>query len=308
VLAKHDAELAKQLEPLREPEKDSDYPDHQQLLAAEVVKGQELLSRLEDRTEPDVVELREFYRQVVHSEGPASFSDPDARWGFKKKNEPFLGYKAHVACDETGMATAVTVTPANEAELPQLPVLLDEVRDEGLRPLYLAADKGYDDARTRRELQEEGVRAYIPCRHDLGRLERMGFRYDRRREVLTCPAGKEAIGRSPHQKGGFLYYFSEHDCLGCPMRSSCLGPSATRKRVYVKPEVFEHRPRGLKRAMRVRKTVERLFGEAKIWHRMGRARYRGLGPVAIGVIMTLIVPGAKKMATRPRVTPALCVG
>jgi len=308
VLAKHDAGLAKQLEPLGEPEKDSDHPDHEQLLAAEVLKGQELISRLEDRTEPDVVELREFYRQVVRSEGPASFSDPDARWGFKKKNEPFLGYKAHVVCDETGMATAVTVTPANEAELPQLPHLLEEVRGEGLRPLYLAADKGYDDARTRRELAEAEVRAYIPCRHDLGRLERMGFSYDPRGEVLTCPAGRRAIGRSPHRRGGFLYYFSERDCLECPMRSSCLGPCATRKRVYVKPEVFEHRPRGLKRAMRVRKTVERLFGEAKVWHRMGRARYRGRARVAIQVIMTLIVLNAKKMATRPRAAPALCAG
>jgi len=223
VLARHDAGLAKELEAFAEPEKDSDYADHQQLLAAEVLKGQELLSRLEDRTEPDVVRLRELYRQVVRSEGPASFSDPDARWGFKKKNEPFLGYKAHVVCDETGIATAVTVTPGNEAELPQLPLLLEELREEGLRPLYLAADKGYDDASTRRELAEAGGRAYIPCRHDLGRLERMGFSYDRRREVVTCPAGRRAIGRSPHRQGGFLYYFSERDCLGCRMRSSCRG-------------------------------------------------------------------------------------
>jgi hypothetical protein len=69
------------------------------------------------------VELREFYRQVVQSEGPASFSDPDARWGFKKKDEPLFGYKAHVVCAETGIATGLTVTPGNEAELPQLPVL-----------------------------------------------------------------------------------------------------------------------------------------------------------------------------------------
>jgi IS5 family transposase len=305
-LARHDAGLAKELVPLGEPERDSDYADHEQLLSAEVLKGQELLSRLEDRRERDVVELREFYRQVVQSEGLASFSDPDARWGFKKKDEPFLGYKAHVVCDETGIATAVTVTPGNEAELPQLASLLDELRDEGIRPLYLAADKGYDDAETRRELAEAGVRAYIPCRRDLGRLEKMGFSYDRKREVLTCPAGKRAIGRSPHREGGFLYYFSERDCLGCQLRSSCLGKSAGRKRMYVKPEVFEHRPRGLKRAMRVRKTVERLFGEAKVWHRMGRARYRRLGRVTIQVIMTLIVANAKKIATRLEASPSVC--
>ncbi len=49
------------------------------------------------------------------------------------EDEPFLGHKAHVVCDETGMATAVTVTPGDEAELPQLPRLLDELRDEVVR-------------------------------------------------------------------------------------------------------------------------------------------------------------------------------
>jgi len=152
------------------------------------------------------------------------------------------------------------------------------------------------------------VRAHIPCRRDLSQLEKMGFSYDRKREVLTCPAGKRAIGRSPHRQGGFLHYFSEHDCLGGQVRSSCLGESASRKRVYVKPEVSEHRPRGLKRAMRVRKTVERLFGEAKVWHRMGRARYRHLGRVSIQVIMTLIGANAKKMAARLAAAPAVCAG
>ncbi|HHV78520.1 MAG TPA: transposase [Firmicutes bacterium] len=66
--------------------------------------------------------------------------------------------------------------------------------------------------------------------------------------------------------------------------------------VYVKPEVFEHRASGLKRAMKVRKTIERLFGEVKTWHRMARARYRGLEKVTIQVIMTLIVSNAKKLA------------
>lgn len=72
-LARHDAGLAKELEPFGEPERDSDYADHEQLLSAEVLKGQELLSRLEDRSERDVVELREFCRRVVRFEGLASF-------------------------------------------------------------------------------------------------------------------------------------------------------------------------------------------------------------------------------------------
>ncbi|HHV78364.1 MAG TPA: IS1182 family transposase [Firmicutes bacterium] len=296
VLARHDAKRAKELEVLAEPERDMDYADHEQLLAAELLKGQELISRLEDRKEKDVVEVRELYRKVVQLEGVASLSDPDARWGFKKKGDPFLGYKAHVACDETGIATAVTVTPGNESELPQLPTLVEEIKQEGIEPIYLAADKGYDDADKRRELEQSGIRAYMPSRNDLSRLEKQGFAYDRKRQVLTCAAGKCSIGHSVHRKGGFIYYFSERDCMGCQYRSSCLGESQAPKLVYVKPEVYEHRARGLKRAMKVRKTIERLFGEVKTWHRMARARYRGLEKVAIQVIMTLIVANVKKMA------------
>ncbi|MGB9880904.1 MAG: IS1182 family transposase, partial [Anaerolineae bacterium] len=258
VLARHDEKLARELEPLAQPERDTDYADHEQLLAAELLKGQELISKLEDRKEEDVVELRELYRKVVQLEGVASLSDPDARWGFKKKDEPFLGYKAHVACDENGVATAVTVTPGNESELPQLHALVEEIKQEGIEPIYLAADKGYDDADTRHKLEESGIRAYIPSRHDLNRLEKLGFAYDRKRQVLVCAAGKCSIGRSVHRNGGFIYYFSERDCMGCQFRSSCLGKSKAPKLVYVKPEVFEHRARGLKRAMKVRKTIERL--------------------------------------------------
>lgn len=79
------ADLAREQSPLGEPERDNDYPDHDALLAAEVLKGQELISKLEGRQEKDLAEFRELYRKVVQFEGTASLSDPDARWGFKKR-------------------------------------------------------------------------------------------------------------------------------------------------------------------------------------------------------------------------------
>ncbi|MEW6047499.1 MAG: transposase, partial [Bacillota bacterium] len=45
-----------------------------------------------------------------------------------------------------------------------------------------------------------------------------------------------------------------------------------------------------------RKMIERKFGEAKWWHRMDRARYRGKWRVAIQVLMTFIVLNAKRIA------------
>ncbi|GAW93999.1 hypothetical protein TC41_1879 [Calderihabitans maritimus] len=50
----------------------------------------------------------------------------------------------------------------------------------------------------------------------------------------------------------------------------------------------------------MRKMIERVFAEAETWHRMMRARYRGLERVAIQVLMTFICLNAKKMAHRAR--------
>ncbi|MEA4883919.1 MAG: transposase [Clostridia bacterium] len=77
--------------------------------------------------------------------------------------------------------------------------------------------------------------------------------------------------------------------------SSGLGEK-TRKVLYINPSLETGRPRGLKAAMETRKVVERVFGDAKKWHGMGRARYRGQAKVAIQVIMTMMVVNAKRFA------------
>lgn len=105
----------------------------------------------------DLAELKELYRKAAELYGVASFSDPDARWGFKKKDEPFLGYKAHVTSGETGIVTAVDVTPGNEAELPQVKGLVTPLKQQDLKPKYFAADKAFDDAAFRAELAQEDI-------------------------------------------------------------------------------------------------------------------------------------------------------
>ena len=42
--------------------------------------------------------------------------------------------------------------------------------------------------------------------------------------------------------------------------------------------------------------IERKFGEAKKWHGLARARYRGKWKVAIQIIMTFLVMNAKRIA------------
>lgn len=294
-VSKIDPQRGRELEPFAEPLPDGDYAGHVQLLAAEVARGKELVDKLREERAPEVAEVRETYQGILEGRGVVSFSDQDARWGFKKKDQPFLGYKVHAVCDEKGIVTAVRVTPGNGAEIDELRPMVDELAQRGLKPLRAAADKGYDAFSVREGLGSKEIRAYIPARHDLERLKRQGFSYDRQRETLTCRAGKIAAGRSPHQKGGFTYYFSEKDCKTCAFKESCAGKKATRKRIYVNPGILKYRARGIKVAMRLRKTVERVFGDAKVWHGMARARYRGLMRVTVQVLMTFIVTNVKKM-------------
>lgn len=48
--------------------------------------------------------------------------------------------------------------------------------------------------------------------------------------------------------------------------------------------------------MRIRKMVERKFGEVKKWHGMARARYRERTKVKIQMLMTFLVLNVKRMA------------
>ena len=101
-------EATRELKDLIEPLPDGEYADHEQLLAAEIERGRELIGRLEGRDDEKLASELTVYRSILEGRGVASFADPEARWGFKRKDEPFLGYKVHAACDETGIVTPAT--------------------------------------------------------------------------------------------------------------------------------------------------------------------------------------------------------
>ena len=124
-----------------------------------------------------------------------------------------------------------------------------------------------------------------------------GFKHNEKKNFLTCPEGNASIGRIP-QEDGFLYYFSTKNCQRCPSKPTCIKPKETRARVFVRADyvLTGSHNRYRKRALKLRKMIERKFGEAKKWHGMSRARYRGKHKVTIQVLMTFLVMNAKRMA------------
>lgn len=150
-----------------------------------------------------------------------SVVDPEARYGMKRKNQPFFGYKVHASQDESGLVTSLDVLPGNEPEgsLRHLRSLVEKDEEKGIHHQGLAADALYDSAENRLLAKGYEMEAYIPPRTH----ERQGdqFVYDPERDQVRCQEGKSSIGKA-RQEGGELYYFSVSDCQSCPVRRGCV--------------------------------------------------------------------------------------
>ncbi len=230
----------------------------------------------------------------------ASFIDPDARFG-KTKIGPegsFCGYKAHISEDESEIITSVDTLEGNKDEGSNLKPLLEMDRQKEIHHASTVADAKYDTAKNRRYIHHRKMRAYIPS----GRGSRKyidNFLYDKTTDTVICQEGYSPISKT-RQENGYLYIFSTKSCKNCKNKQTpCPKPNANRIRLFIsddhKLKLLDNIPER-KEAIILRKMIERKFGEAKKWHGMSRARYRGKWKVAIQVLMTFLVINAKRMA------------
>lgn len=228
----------------------------------------------------------------------ASFIDTDARFGRTSPNAEahFCGYKAHIAEDESEIITSVDTLSGNEIEGVKLEPLLNKEAEKQFKVSGLVGDSIYDTGDNYQLLGTRKIKPYITF-HRRNRRTWQGFRLNKKKNTLRCPQGNLSIGRAA-QEEGFLYYFSTTDCQSCPAKTNCIKPREDRARVFVKAGYLftGGNNRYRKRALSLRKMIERKFGEAKKWHGMARARYRGKWKVAIQVLMTFLVMNAKRIA------------
>lgn len=267
----------------------------------EFLKEVELTEALLSEVEGDE-EVKEVAFQVEdllrgNPEKVVSWIDPEAKVGYKSPKKSFLGYKVHAIVDEeSGLVTSIDTLPGNENEGAKLKEMVEEELSKGLKMEEMTADKLYDSGENRRYLRERDIAPYIPLRVNSPQIE--DFFFDG--QGLRCPAGKYTQRYIP-QGAGELYYFSVSDCSGCDLKGRCVSPSEVRKKVYLSTsrrekllygQVKEER----KDRYRRRSVIERKFGEAKKWHGLGRARFRGFHKVAIQSLLTFLVMNLKRVA------------
>lgn len=231
-----------------------------------------------------------------------SFVDKDAGFGHKSIDKPFCGYKGHISVDAgSGIVTSARTISGNrnEGNNDEVKEILDDDESKDISHKAVAADSLYDSYENRLDIHKRKMRAFIPSRTRTRkkRVHIENFIYDEDKDTLICPQGCSPISKTG-QENGNLFIFSTKSCRGCPQINGCPKPNNDRIRVFVSNDyklmLLDNIP-DRKEALLRRKMIEGKFGEAKKWHNLHRARYRGKWRVAIQVFMTFMVLNIKRM-------------
>ena len=106
-------------------------------LAQEVEKSLSLVREVKGRYSSRIEELATALEKIskgVKEDRIVSFSDLDARGGYTAPKKPFVGYKAHIAEDESEIVTSCELLKGNQNEGKELKKLLVKEEDQGLFP------------------------------------------------------------------------------------------------------------------------------------------------------------------------------
>ena len=156
--------------------------------------------------------------------------------------------------------------------------------------------------------QDKGIETIIPQRKGGNAhkgLDKSEFSYDSERDIYLCPAGQ--ILRRRRTQGCNCKAFYSCDvgvCGACELRDQCvcsLEPDAVRQVTRFDTEYVERAQAACasghgRRLLKKRQTcMEGLFGQAKSWHGLDRARLRGLVKMHIQGLLTAMVLNVKKL-------------
>ena len=205
-------------------------------------------------------------------------TDPDARWGVKHTSkakdgdtEWGFGYKMHLVSDAThGVPLTFTITPANEGDSKQLPIVTRKALDAHpwIQPGCMLADRGYDSLANHKFLCDVSV---IPIIHIRKPTAKDGL-YDgiyTESGRPTCMGGEEMeyVRTDPATRAHLFRCQAE----GCPLKTG-----GTKAITHCDSEIWEQPGANLrvlgplprfssawKRLYRQRMSIERVFRSLK---------------------------------------------
>jgi len=239
---------------------------------------------------------------------PRSFSDADAKWGAKKKEYFFFGYKVHLIVDAASqLPLEVKVTPGNESDTSQAIPLLKGAKKKHpeVKMKTTAMDSAYDDHKNYRFAVKEAHVAPIIAlnpRNGVDALTSNSLQLDKDGSYI-CMAGHKVIYWGKEEKRSRLKFrcpaaVGKCECL---FRSTC-SQSKYGRTFYLNPErdyrLIGPIPRGTalwQQQYDKRTSVERAYSEEKGSHKLADPRVRGLDKIKIHVYLALCAQIIKRI-------------
>jgi transposase len=218
-------------------------------------------------------------------------SDPAAQWTGAMRGPAFFAYADNYLVDvKSGIIMDVEASRAiRQAEVGAAKTMIERTEQRfDIKPKRLAADTAYGSGATLDWLvKDKKIAPHIPVidksNRDDGTFHREHFKFDKERDVYTCPAGKllTTTGKLVNDGETLLYRASMPDCRQCPLKERCCPNMPLRRiprsiyeeardvaRALAKTEAFEQ-------SRHDRKRVEMLFAHLKRILRLDRLRLRG---------------------------------
>jgi transposase len=177
-----------------------------------------------------------------------------------------------------------------------------------MRPKSLGADKGYSTGEFIDALIKEKVQPHIPImdyrsQNDRGIYPIESFSFDPEENRFLCPDGKELRYWGIHKRSKqYVYRARKKDCAVCPRKAECTRDTARSVSYHIYEDSINqarhlNQTRAYRISQRMRKRIEELFGEAKEWMGLRRAKFRRRKFIREQVLMTATAQNIKRMVT-----------
>jgi transposase len=175
-----------------------------------------------------------------------------------------------------------------------------------IRPESIGADKGYATGEFIHNLINENIQPHIPIvRHRshnaIGIYTINDFRYDEEKDIFVCPDGKELKYWGIHKHSRqHVYRARKKDCGRCPRKAKCTKDMARSLSYHIYEDSIDkarqlNKTKEYRISQRMRKRIEELFGKAKEFMGLRRAKFRRLKFVREQVLMTAIAQNIKRI-------------
>jgi len=235
-------------------------------------------------------------------------SDPDARISVKPGKARKLNYHAQMAVDTshhviTSMAADFADKHDSRSLIGIVDPLVRRLKAQGLEVKNILADAGYSNGENYADMEQRGLRAYIPP-HGTYKGGPDGFLHYKDEDYYLCPNNKKAAFRKIKEENGTLkklYATRTLDCRGCTLKEGCLGKTKQKrfsviyhKEEYERAIVRVNSRKGQYMKRRRHATVEPVFGVLTQYLGMRKVMTKGIHSANKQFLLAAVAYNLKK--------------